>query len=156
MKTSRIDHALFFIATFTLLLGLTAAAVQRTNSISNPSCGNFFERQQLTSIDNSAGNLMGHSVAIDNATAVVGVPGEDVGEDEDAGTVLVYTRVAPDNWVLQAHLVAPDLRCEGKEGDRFGNYFAVRGDRILVGSPYEDAKHGVKISRACPRYEDSS
>src|SRR4030095_15124634 len=119
MNTRRIDHALYFIATFTLLLGLTslllgltATAVQRPNSISNPSCGNFFERQKLTSIDNSSGTLMGYSVAIDNTPAVIGVPGEDVGEDEDAGTVLVYTRVAPNNWVLQAQLVAPDLRCE--------------------------------------------
>ncbi len=155
MNTSRIDHALFFIATFTLLLGLTAAAVQRPNSISNPSCGNFFERQQLTSIDNSAGNLMGHSVAIDNTTAVVGVPGEDVGEHEDAGTVLVYTRVAPDNWVLQAQLVAPDLRCEDNEGDRFGFSVAVSGDRILVGSPYDDAYYGASSGSACPSDENS-
>ncbi len=155
MNTCRIDHALFFIATSTLLLGLTADAVQRPKSISNPSCGNFFERQQLTSIDNSAGNLMGHSVAIDNATAVVGVPGEDVGEDEDAGTVLVYTRVAPDNWVLQAQLVAPDLRCEDNEGDRFGFSVAVSGDRILVGSPYDDAYYGVSSGSACPNDKDS-
>jgi FG-GAP repeat/Putative Ig domain len=155
MNTSRIDHALYFIATFTLLLGLTAAAVQSPNSISNPSCGNFFERQQLTSIDNSAGNLMGHSVAIDNATAVVGVPGEDVGEDEDAGTVLVYTRVAPNNWVLQAQLVAPDPRCDDNEGDRFGFSVAVSGDRILVGSPYADIYFGATSGGACPSNEDS-
>src|SRR5262249_700010 len=119
----------------------------------NSSCGDYFERQQLTSVDNQGDSVMGAAVAIDGSTAVVGLPEEDVGGAEDAGAVLVFTRDTPNTWALQARLEAPQPPCGGNRGDQFGNSVAISGDRIVVGAPYDD--FGLGLSTSCPNSKDA-
>jgi hypothetical protein len=131
MRTGRIKQALLFLTAFGLVIAYSstkglrfigaasAADGQVVQSISNPTCGDFIERQHFTGINNSVANLMGAAVAIDGDTAVVGIPGDDLGEDVNAGSVLVYKRVTLNYWALQAQLVAPTPRCGNNEGDQF-------------------------------------
>src|SRR5688572_15295732 len=64
----------------------------------------------------------GHSISAHRKTLVVGAPGDD----SDAGSVYVFVRQSPTEWVQQAKLVATD----GAFGDRFGDSVSVSFDTI--------------------------
>jgi hypothetical protein len=85
--------------------------------------------QKLTASDGQLGDQFGSAVAFDGETLVIGAREVDGG----AGAVYVFTR-SDGQWVEQAKLTAAD----GQPGDRFGDYAAVDGDTIVVGSPGVD------------------
>lgn len=97
----------------------------------------------------SAGDLFGHSLALDGDTLVIGAPGEDGATIEvingtdlsganDSGNNngAVYVFVRSDGiWSLQAYLKAPNSSlCDG-----FGSSVSISGDTIAIGARDEDS-----------------
>jgi hypothetical protein len=86
------------------------------------------------------GDQFGASVAIWGDTIVVGDPAQDdacvANAACESGAAYVFRRNegGADNWGLVDKLVASD----GAEGDEFGTAVALRGDTIVVGSPFDD------------------
>ncbi len=103
------------------------------------------ERAYLKASNTDADDSFGYAVAIDGNTMIVGAPGEDSSgnapntddngnsrTDSGAAYVFVYENSA---WTQQAYLKARN----SSAGDRFGSAVAIDGDRVLIGSPLEDA-----------------
>ncbi len=85
---------------------------------------------KLTASDGVAGDLFGHSVAVDGDTAVVGAY-----EDEsEKGAAYVLAKDSSGAWSQVAKLTASD----GEAGDIFGWSVAVDGDTVVVGARYDD------------------
>ena len=121
--------------------GLTAAAGNRRVGLSwDPSDDSTIEGYQvlqfvmnkLTAADRAENDEFGHSVAMDDGTAVVGAPGDD----DDRGAAYVFTRNASGRWSQVAKLTAS--ASDGAANDRFGHSVAVHGDTIVVGAPRHD------------------
>lgn len=92
--------------------------------------------QQLTKLlanDGAAGDKFGSSIALANQLVVVGAPTDDDTGD-NSGSAYVFDA---GSGLQLAKLTAPD----GAEGDNFGCSVAVDGNRIVVGSIYDD-DHG--------------
>lgn len=94
----------------------------------------------------------GHSVAISDRWAVVGVPGDDHGGARDAGSAIVYARTGSD-WTFVERLRLP--RSEIRDRARFGTAVDIEGDRIVVASRtvtdvyvYQRAGHGGWVRTA--------
>lgn len=77
------------------------------------------------------------AVALDGATAFVGVPTGMSPETPDTGSVAVFTRRGG-TWTLQSTLT-PD---EGTPGGDFGTAIAVDGTTVLVGAPLPSEPNG--------------
>ena len=78
-------------------------------------------------------DVFGRSVALSGDTALVGVPGDDVGANVDQGSAYVFTRSGT-TWTQQAQLLAGD----GAVNDQFGYSVALSGDIALVGAILDD------------------
>lgn len=78
------------------------------------------------------GESFGYSVSIDGDTAVVGAYTES-----PAGAVYVFTRSGT-TWSLQQRLL-PSLATSGA---RFGASVKIRGNRLVIGSPYPTSTKG--------------
>lgn len=78
----------------------------------------------------------GAVVAIDDDMLVVGAPLDNHQGCADVGSVYIFRKTGGD-WVQDARLTASD---NAKE-DHFGNSVAVVGNRVIVGSPF-DNPHG--------------
>ncbi|MCH2153808.1 MAG: FG-GAP repeat protein [Phycisphaerales bacterium] len=76
--------------------------------------------------------MIGTSIAIDGDWAVVGAP-LDTGNGWASGVAYVY-RWEADAWLLDARLIADD----GEIGDMFGVSVDIKGDRIIVGSWFDN------------------
>ena len=122
--------------------GLTAAAGNRRVGLSwDPSDDSSIEGYQvlhfvmnkLSSDDHAGGDWFGHSVAMDNGTAVVGAPKHDA----NSGAAYVFTKDDAGAWRQRAKLTADD----GQDDDEFGHSVAVHGDTIVVGAPKHDANN---------------
>ena len=88
---------------------------------------------KLTASDGVAGDLFGHSVAVDGDTAVVGAY-----EDEsEKGAAHVLAKDSSGAWSQVAKLTASD----GEAGDIFGWSVAVDGDTVVVGARYDDSAY---------------
>src|SRR5437867_2232371 len=96
-------------------------------------------------------DLFGFSVAVADATMVIGARGESsnatgVNGNEndnsaiDSGAAYVFVRNGT-NWIQQAYLKASNTGGAGlfTEGDFFGYAVAVSGDTVVVGAPQEDS-----------------
>lgn len=83
--------------------------------------------------DTAMGDELGTAVAIDGATFVVGAPFADHSDHVDAGAVYVFERDGF-GWSQTAKLVASDA--DGS--DYFGIDVAIDGDRVVIGSYYDD------------------
>jgi PKD repeat protein len=94
--------------------------------------GQWLQAQKLTASGGAAGDNFGFSVAIDGARFVVGSPLDD-GIGSNSGSVHVFEHASP--WTQVATLTASDAATN----DRFGSSVAIDGDRIVVGSPLDDA-----------------
>ena len=90
--------------------------------------------QRLTAADGAAGDKLGHSVAAQGFTAVVGTPFAD----DDKGAAYVFT-LAGGEWTQTAKLTASD----GVAGDSFGWSVAVTSSRIVIGAPGATASGAV-------------
>ena len=129
--------------------GLTAAAGNRRVGLSwDPSDDSSIEGYQvlhfvmnkLSSDDHAGGDWFGHSVAMDNGTAVVGAPKHDA----NSGAAYVFTKDDAGAWRQRAKLTADD----GQDDDEFGHSVAVHGDTIVVGAPKHDANNVLNSGAA--------
>jgi hypothetical protein len=75
-------------------------------------------------------SLFGYSVAVENATLVVGARG-----DGSTGAAYVYERQPDDTWLQVARLTATN----GTSGDHFGSSVGVSGSKVVVGCPGKGA-----------------
>jgi hypothetical protein len=92
-----------------------------------------FARKLLAS-DGAEGDVFGYSVGVAGTTIVVGATDHDH-PASNGGAAYVFERNAggPANWGEVAHFTP-----EGTGADaRFGYALAVRGERLLVGAPYQ-------------------
>ena len=88
---------------------------------------------KLTASDGVAGDLFGHSVAVDGDTAVVGAY-----EDEsEKGAAYVLAKDSSGAWSQVAKLTASD----GEAGGIFGWSVAVDWDTVVVGARYDDSAY---------------
>lgn len=88
----------------------------------------FTLQQKLQLADGATQDFLGHSVAIDGNTAIVGAPYDDVTK-EDQGAAYVFVRSGA-TWTQQARLTASDAAVF----DLFGWAVAIDGDTALVGA----------------------
>ena len=94
---------------------------------------------KLTASDGVAGDLFGHSVAVDGDTAVVGAY-----EDEnEKGAAYVLAKDSSGAWSQVAKLTASDgdASSDGEAGDIFGWSVAVDWDTVVVGARYDDSAY---------------
>ncbi len=89
---------------------------------------------KLTASDGAAGDLFGHSVAVDGNTAVVGAYEDESGK----GAAYVLVKDSSGAWSQVAKLTASD----GAAGDQFGWSVAVDGSTVVVGAHFDDDKGG--------------
>lgn len=94
----------------------------------------FTETTTVSDGDLIAGEQFGYTVAIDGDTAVVSAFKHGTGSCTSNGSVYVYVRVTPGNWVEQQKLTASDGVCS----DQFGYSVEIFGDIILVGAIWDD------------------
>jgi hypothetical protein len=92
-------------------------------------------QQKLVADDAAVGDLLGHDVAVDGDTAIVGATSGD-GNAPNSGSAYVFTR-SGSVWTQQEELIAPD----GGGGDDFGSSVAIDGDSAIVGA-YLDGYSG--------------
>ena len=123
--------------------GLTAAAGNRRVGLSwDPSDDSSIEGYQvlhfvmnkLTATDRAKDDEFGHSVAMDDGTAVVGAPKHDANDLTNSGAAYVFARNSSGRWSQVTKLTASD----GAEGNEFGHSVSVHGDTIVVGAPQHD------------------
>jgi hypothetical protein len=93
--------------------------------------------KRLLASDRAAGDLFGYAVSIDGNTIVVGADSDN----SRRGAAYIFERNAggADNWGEVRKLVASD----GVGSDYFGYDAKVRGDRIVVGSLWDDSRRGA-------------
>jgi hypothetical protein len=93
----------------------------------------WYQRWQLLASDGEAGDLFGHSVALQGDMALIGVPNDTVGSNASQGSAYFFVRSGT-MWDQQGMLVAPD----GEAGDAFGISVAFSGNTALVGASGDD------------------
>lgn len=84
---------------------------------------------RLLASDGASGDVFGSGIAISGDLAVVGAHDDD-DRGINSGSAYVYRRDR-DHWFEEAKLSASD----GEHGDRFGDYVAIDGETIIIGSP---------------------
>ncbi len=99
--------------------------------------GIWKEEQKLTASDGIAGDFFGHSVFVDDDTAIVGAPVGD-GIVADTGAAYVFVR-SGSTWADEDKLFASD----GAADDLFGQSVSLSGDTAVVGASQADAAQGV-------------
>lgn len=93
------------------------------------------QEAKLTPSDAKANQRFGAVVAVQNNSAVIGVPTAD-SRGAVSGAVYVFDRVAFDPPVWQQRKrITPD---DGAAGDRFGAALVISGDTLFVGAPGDD------------------
>jgi len=95
--------------------------------------GNLTQSAQLTASDKGQFDHFGRSVAIDNATVVVGAFTADPSGSFDAGAAYVFVKPGggwSGNLTQNAKLTAADKGAN----DLFGSSVAISGDAVLVGA----------------------
>jgi uncharacterized repeat protein (TIGR01451 family) len=91
------------------------------------------EQAQLTASDGALNDQFGSSIALSGGTALIGAPYDDVGANNDQGSVYVFVRSGT-IWTEQTQLTALD----GEYNDQFGNSVALSVDTALVGADVDD------------------
>lgn len=86
-------------------------------------------QQRLLAADGTAFDCLGHGVALDGNTALVGAPADDTPNSEQ-GAAYVFVRSGA-TWTQQAKLTV----MEGKANDLFGWAVTLDGDTALIGAP---------------------
>lgn len=85
---------------------------------------------KLMALDSAPGDAFGRSVAIEADKAVIGADGFD-----SKGSAYVF-KWEGNEWVQEQKLVAPDAEAY----DWFGRSVSINGDRLVVGSYWDDDK----------------
>lgn len=115
-----------------LALGTGPAAAPGTVQIFSRSGVDWTAQVALQASDGMNGDEFGTTLAMDAGTLLVGAPGEDVGIEQDAGAVYVYTQ-SGSTWTQQAKLIAPIPA----GGNGFGVAVALAGDTAVIGANTE-------------------
>ena len=90
---------------------------------------------KLTATDATANDRLGSSVAISGDTIVAGAPFDDVGTNDDQGSVYTFARTGAAARTETAKLTASD----GAAGDNLGFSVAIDGDTIVAGAHLDDS-----------------
>ncbi len=93
----------------------------------------WIQQQRLTADDGAANDLFGWAVALSGDTVAVGAHRDDIGANQDQGSVYAFTRVGT-VLTQQQKLTAND----GAAGDNFGFSVALSGDTVAVGAFNDD------------------
>ena len=96
-------------------------------------------QQKIKASDGGSGDNFGAAVSLDNNLLVVGANFND-GVAADAGAAYVFSRNG-NQWNFQTKLTGSD----SGSGSSFGRSVAVKGNLIVVGSPYWDDPSGGGI-----------
>src|SRR5207237_5892128 len=91
-------------------------------------------RAELTASDGAAKDYFGYSVAISDATAVVGA----YNKNSATGAAFVFVRSGT-TWTQQAVLTASD----GSAGDQFGLAVGIAGSTALIGAGNKNSSTGA-------------
>ncbi len=84
------------------------------------------EQQELSASDGASNSQLGSSIALGEATAIIGADSDQSGR----GAAYVFVRNGA-AWTEQQKLTAAD----GSANDRFGNAVALSGETALIGAP---------------------
>jgi hypothetical protein len=105
--------------------------------------GSTWDQQaKLIAADGQVSDRFGYSVSINGNFALVGARFDDDG-GTNAGSAYVFERSGT-TWSQQAHLEATDAF----DQDNFGTSVAIYGNRILIGSPFDDTIVGSSAGSA--------
>ena len=115
------------------LAAIPAAAARTSGPPAPPLALLALQQAQLIGADGAADDWFGWRVALSGDSALVGVPGADVGSSIDQGAVYVFVR-SGGSWSQQAKLTAAD----GAAYDEFGHDVALDGETALVGAAADD------------------
>lgn len=89
----------------------------------------WIEQAKLSASDCDNYYVFGHSVWINNGSAIIGAPGA-MFENTHVGAVYVY-ELEGTNWLEQQKLIASDYGFS----DEFGSSISAFGDYLIIGSP---------------------
>ena len=109
----------------------------------------WISQAKLTAMDSDADHF-GHDVSIDDDWIVVGSHWDD-GAAYRAGAAYVFQRQGA-SWYWKQKLTASDHHSE----DEFGTSVAISGDRLVVGSPFDDDAGGQSGSAYVFRREGTT
>lgn len=87
-------------------------------------------------MDGAAGDQFGARIATDGDTMLVSAPYKDQADQDVAGDVYAYRRLAGGWQFEQQLLTLTDGPCYG---DQFGYANALKGNTAVIGAMYEDA-----------------
>jgi hypothetical protein len=99
----------------------------------------YRQTQLLVAPDAATGDNFGHAVAIDGDTLAVGAIGDDISAGDD-GSVYVFVYNGS-SWVFEQK-ITPTIP---NNSDHFGEYVAIDGDTIVVGSPDRFSAGAVEV-----------
>ncbi|QQS46537.1 MAG: putative Ig domain-containing protein [Acidobacteriota bacterium] len=89
----------------------------------------FTFQQKLAAADAANGDFFGDAVALSGETLAVGASNDDIGTNNDQGSVYVFTR-SGGAWTFQQKITAFD----GAADDSFGLSVALHGDTLAAGA----------------------
>ena len=92
---------------------------------------------ELVNPNGQPGDRFGAAVAMIGNYIVVGAPGEDNEQGEEAGAAYVYLR-GSDQWSVQARLVLPG----GSDNDAFGAAITMTEEWLVIGAPMQANENG--------------
>jgi len=104
-----------------------------------PDGGDWSEQADIVASDGAAADEFGFSLAASGSDLFVGAPRADIGIDQDAGAVYVYSTDGT-VWTQEAKLTA----LEPIAGTLFGVSVALAGDTAVVGAGLEDSSISVR------------
>jgi len=94
------------------------------------------QQAKLITSDGAAEDYFGSSVALDDDTALVGAPGDDIETNVNQGSAYVFI-YSETSWKLQAKLTASGP----SEAEGFGYSVSLDDDTALIGSPFNEIPH---------------
>lgn len=101
------------------------------------------ELATILATDAASGDGVGHSVAMDGDTAILGAPLQSHRAGAAAGAAYIFVR-SGDSWIQQATLIADDAA----PNERFGVSVALSNDTAVVGAFLADHDGGVDAGSA--------
>ena len=104
----------------------------------------WVQTAKLSASDGAAGDYLGFSVAVAGETIVAGAYGDDVGANQNQGSVYTFARTGAAARTETAKLSASD----GAADDQLGFSVAVAGETIVAGASGDDV--GANQTRARP------
>jgi YHS domain-containing protein len=101
------------------------------------------QQQELTATDGASGDVFGTRVAMSGATAVIGAPGKNIGNNSLQGAAYVFACSGiPCTWRQQQELTASG----GANREEFGTRVAASGNTIIIGN---NSSQGAAYAFTC-------